>query len=76
MTPTSNQTIHDLLQAAFPQAKINVSGDGYQYQVHITEPSFAGVSIIERHKRVYAVLQAQIASGNLHALSIDARASE
>ncbi len=49
-----------------------VSGDGYKFEAVVVSDDFTGETIIKRHKRVYAALDAFIKSGELHALSIRA----
>lgn len=46
--------------------------EGGHYQVTIVATAFAGRSVLERHRLVYAALSALMGHG-IHALSIDAR---
>lgn len=45
------------------------------FTVRIVSPHFSGLSLVARHRLVYAALSAQFAAG-LHALSIDAKAPD
>jgi BolA protein len=45
------------------------------FRVHIVAPAFSGMSRVDRHRRVNALLAAELA-GPVHALAIDARAPE
>jgi BolA family transcriptional regulator, general stress-responsive regulator len=55
--------------------------EGRHFSVHVVSERFAGLSRVARHRLVYDALRPQIegsagggASGNIHALAIDARA--
>lgn len=62
--------LKQLLQQAFPQASITLSGDLYHVQVKIVCPSFEGLPRIKRDKQVYGHLHPLIVSGDLHAVSL------
>ncbi|MEN8176394.1 MAG: BolA/IbaG family iron-sulfur metabolism protein [Pseudomonadota bacterium] len=61
-----------LIEAGMPDARVDVSGDGRHFEATVVSPSFEGKSLIQRHRMVMATVQAQIASEELHALSIKA----
>ena len=67
------QQIQKLIQQAMPGASVEVSGGEGKYVANVTSEEFEGLSLIKRHKLVYASVNAQIASGELHALSIVAK---
>jgi acid stress-induced BolA-like protein IbaG/YrbA len=50
---------------------IHVKGDGYHYQLTIVSDKFLGKSKVARQQWVYAQLKDYIATGSLHALSMD-----
>ncbi len=75
-SPTSNDEARMLLEQALPDATISVSGDGYKYQATVISDEFAGLSTLQRHKKVYAALNSVITGGTLHALSIIAKTPE
>ncbi|RMG28919.1 MAG: BolA family transcriptional regulator [Gammaproteobacteria bacterium] len=50
-------------------------GGGGHFIVHIVSPEFANLSLVERHRLVYDAL-AEMMPGEIHALSIDARAPD
>ncbi|MFN4290430.1 MAG: BolA family protein [Permianibacter sp.] len=58
------------VQQAFAGEQVDVSGDGYHFQVTIISERFAGLRAVQRQQRVYAAVQDWIASGELHALSM------
>lgn len=70
MQPIALDEIHKLLREQLPGAEIFVDGDGYKYQVTVVCDSFANLATLQRHKKVYALLQEPITGGRLHALTI------
>jgi stress-induced morphogen len=49
------------------------SGGSDHYRVQIISPVFEGLSTIARHRLVMKLFDAEIASGEVHALSIQAK---
>ena len=70
MTP---QQIHELIAARLTDAEIEVSGDEGKFVANVTSDAFDGLPTLKRHRLVYACVDAQIASGELHALTIVAK---
>lgn len=70
MTP---QQIQDLIVAGMPDASVEVSGGEGKYVANVTSEAFEGLMPIKRHKLVYACVNDQIVSGELHALTIVAK---
>lgn len=58
------------LQQAFAGDKVDVTGDGYHFQVTIVSSRFTGLRPVQKQQQVYAAVQDWIASGELHALSM------
>ncbi len=58
------------LQQAFAGDQVEVTGDGYHFQVTIVSERFAGMRAVQKQQQVYAAVQDWIASGELHALSM------
>ena len=65
-----NEQVEKLIKAGLPDAEVKVSGDGRHFEVEVVSPAFEGKSLIQRHRLVMETVQAQIASDELHALSI------
>lgn len=59
-----------LIEAGLPDAKVDVSGDGRHFEAVVVSAAFEGKSLIQRHRMVMAAVKAEIASDELHALSI------
>ena len=64
--------IKQLIETGLPGVEATVSGDGSHFEVRVVGECFAGKSMLQQQKMVYAVLHEQITSGALHALSIKA----
>ncbi len=56
-----------------PAAKVEVSGGEGKFVAQVVSDEFADLSLIKRHKLVYACVGIEIASGELHALTIIAK---
>lgn len=48
------------------------SGGTDHYSVVVVTPAFEGIALLKRHRMVLDLFQAEIASGEVHALSIKA----
>ena len=66
-------TIHSTLAQAFPNASINVDGQGGKFLVQIVDESFQGQMPVKRQQSVYAGLGDLITSGQVHAVTIQAK---
>ncbi len=64
--------IQKLIEAGVPNSKATVSGGEGKYEAIVVSDSFEGLSMVKEHQMVYATVKPQIASGELHALSIKA----
>lgn len=65
------------LKEAYPEADIHVhdmTGSQDHYQISITSLQFKGLSRIQRHQAVMEVFDAELKSGEVHALTIKADA--
>ena len=70
MTP---EQIQQLIAAQMPEAEVEVSGGDGKYVANVISDAFDGLTPIKRHKLVYACVNEQITSGELHALTIVAK---
>ena len=71
MTMTVDE-IKDLIEAGISDSKAMVTGGEGKYEATVISDSFGGMTMVKEHQLVYATVRAQIASGELHALSINA----
>lgn len=61
----------------FPNGQVEVhdlTGGGDHYEVFVQSPQLKGLSRIEQHQKVMAAFQAELKSGEVHALSIRTKA--
>jgi stress-induced morphogen len=65
-----------LLEQAFPDAdelRVIDRGGGDHFEVQVTDASLQGLSRIDQHKRIYAVLDGPLRDGTIHELRIKTR---
>ncbi len=65
--------VEALIQDGLPGAQVHVTGDGRHFEALVVSDAFEGKSLIQRHRMVLATVNAEIASDELHALSIKAK---
>lgn len=61
--------VKQLIESRLPGSLATVEGDGSHFYAEIISPAFAGLSRLKRQQLILGQLQAEIASGELHALS-------
>jgi len=64
------EKVKQLIEKGLPGAIVEVSGDGRHFEAVVTHPDFAGKTIIQQHRMVMETVKDQVASEELHALSI------
>jgi len=62
--------VEGLIRAGMPDAEVQVSGDGSHFDAVVVSDAFEGLALIKRQRLVMDTVKPQIASGELHALSI------
>jgi acid stress-induced BolA-like protein IbaG/YrbA len=70
------EEIKQLIESGIPGCEAIVSGDGSHFEAIVVGEVFAGKSMLEQQKLVYATLGEHITSGAIHALSIKAYTPE
>lgn len=72
--------LQTLLRNAFADASVvevvDRTGGGDHFHVTVISGQFAGLSLVEQHKLVYAALAEPLADGTIHELRISTRAEE
>ena len=66
------EEIERLIREAIPDAEVTITdlaGDGDHYAARVVAPSFAGLSRVRQHQKVYAALGGRM-GGELHALQL------
>jgi stress-induced morphogen len=76
----SIQPLQALLENAFPDAsELSVedrTGGGDHFQVTVSSPRFAGLSLLEQHRLVNEALAEPLRDGTIHELRIKTKGSE
>ncbi|MFZ7791082.1 BolA family iron metabolism protein IbaG [Acinetobacter lwoffii] len=72
----NNEQLAEILEAAFPEADVAVSGQGGKFDLRIVDDQFECKRPVARQQAVYAPLNAHIASGAVHAVTIRAMTKE
>jgi len=67
MTP---QEIKELIEAGLNSHEVEVNGEGNMFDVTVVSDDFEGKSSVKKQQMVYAVVNEQIRSGEIHALTI------
>lgn len=60
------------IRQALPDAQVRVAVEGNRARIEVISRGFDGLSRVRRHQKVYGCINALIADGRLHAVSIDA----
>ena len=61
-----------LIEAGIESAQVKVSGDGSMFDATVIADQFAGLSAVKKQQMVFKTVNAQITSGDIHALTIKA----
>lgn len=61
-----------VIKAGIPDAEVMVDGADCSFSVTVVSASFEGLSILKKQQAVMATVKEQIASGALHAISVNA----
>lgn len=64
--------IEQLIEASMPGAQVRVTGDGRHFEAVVVSETFTGLTPIKKQRLVMDAVKTQLASGELHALSIKA----
>ena len=72
----NSEQLTQILQSAFPDAEISVTGQGGKFDLRIVDEQFENKRTVARQQAVYAPLNSYIASGEVHAVTIRAMTKE
>ena len=71
---SGTEPLRALLERAFPDATelvvVDRTGGGDHFHVTVASARFAGISLVDQHRLVYAALAAPLADGTIHELRI------
>ena len=65
--------IRQLIEQGMSTDSVEVSGGESKYTAEVVSQAFNDLNLIKRHKLVYACVNDEITSGELHALTIVAK---
>jgi acid stress-induced BolA-like protein IbaG/YrbA len=68
--PLEIEAVAQLIRQGIPGAEVQVSGDGSHFDAVVVSEAFEGLTPIKKQRLVMDTVKSQIASGELHALSI------
>lgn len=66
----SPEELKNLIEAAFADGYVEVTGDGRHFSAIVVSDSFTGKNAIAQHRMVYAALGDRFDTESLHALSL------
>lgn len=64
------EDVKSLLQEKLPDTQVEVEGEGCNFQLNLISDELAGQSPVKRQQQVYAHLNAWIADGSIHAVTM------
>jgi acid stress-induced BolA-like protein IbaG/YrbA len=67
----TSDNVKSLLAEHFADAEILVTGEGAKFDINIVSDVFEGQRAVPRQQMVYAVLNAHIATGEIHAVTMN-----
>ena len=68
--------IKQLIEAGIADCEAVVQGDGSHFDAVVVSPDFAGKTLLQEQRMVYATLGDRITTGEIHALTIKAYTPE
>jgi acid stress-induced BolA-like protein IbaG/YrbA len=66
------ELVADKVRAGLPGCDVSAEGDGSRMRIRVVADAFDGQSRVKRQQLVYGCIDALIADGSLHAVSITA----
>jgi acid stress-induced BolA-like protein IbaG/YrbA len=67
------QQILEKIQALFPNAAIEASGENCNFEVFVVSVDFEGMSSLKRQQSILSLFSEELKSGKLHALGVKAK---
>jgi len=71
-----NEEIQKIIETGLENSQAIVTGDGSKFEATVISDAFEGLSMVKEHQLIYKLLNKQIASGAIHALTIKAYTPE
>ena len=67
------EQVKHLIEKGLPDAEVSVTGDGRHFEATVVSEAFAGKSVLQQHRLVYAALGDSFDTEVLHALALNTR---
>ena len=64
-----SEEIQVMIERGLPGAEVRISGDGRHFDAVVISEAFAGNTLLEQHRLVYATLGSRM-GGDIHALTM------
>lgn len=64
------EEVTQLIVSAIPDAEVHVQGEDTNFTADVISTAFGGVTTVNRQKKVLASVKEQLATGDIHALSV------
>lgn len=61
------------IRSLYVDAEIAVTGEGCSFEVSVTTPAFSGMNSLQRQRSILSLFKEELASNELHALTIKAK---
>lgn len=65
--------IRTKVESAFDDGEVNLMIEGNRLTIRVISSLFHGLNAVKRQQRVYACINQWLASGEIHAISIEAK---
>ena len=62
--------VKSFLEAKLPNTKVEVEGEGCNFQLNVISDELAALSPVKRQQQVYAYLNPWITDGSIHAVTM------
>ncbi len=72
----STEEIAELIRSEMTNAQVHVQGADAKYQIQVIADEFAGLNAVKRQQRIYRIINPHIASGEIHAVSMQLQTQE
>jgi acid stress-induced BolA-like protein IbaG/YrbA len=63
--------IKALVESELPGCRLDVAGEGCNFSMRVVSEAFEGLSPVKRQQKVLAALQSKLATGELHAVTMN-----
>lgn len=64
------EDVKQVIESQLEASQVMTAGEGCNFEITVISDQFAGLSPVKKQQLVYACLNKQIASGDIHAVTI------